>query len=80
MAQTDSIAAAWERLNNGIYAIQALGQIFLTTSHYSGYDAEEMSSVFCYMADCLARDRDAFEEAQGEKISDAPRVLEVARG
>lgn len=80
MAQTDSIAEAWQRLNDGVYAIQALGQIISTTELGSGYHGEELASVFCYMAACLGRDRDAFEESQGEKIADAPRIREVVNG
>lgn len=80
MAHADSISQAWERLNDAVYAIQALGQIISTTSHYSAWNGEDASSVFCYLADSLGRDRDAYEQAQAEKVSSTVSALEAANG
>lgn len=80
MAHADSSSQAWERLNDAVYAVQALGQIISTTPGQSYRWYEEVASVFSYLADSLGRDRDAYEEAQAEKVSAGVCGPEAANG
>lgn len=73
MAEANSIAAAFERLNGEVYAVAALIQIVSTTSVWERDPGASVASLLCHMRDPLMESLEALERALGEKIS-APEV------
>ena len=78
MAQSNSIAHAWNRLNEAVYAVEALGQIISRTSPDGPSYWDSVSSVFCHLAVSLADARNAYEDELAANCQ--PPYQEVARG
>lgn len=80
MAQSNSSAQAWDRLNDAVYAVEALGQIISQTNPPSREWWEHIASVFCHLATSLGQARNAYEDVLAEKVSESSRLVEASHG
>ncbi len=81
MAQSDSSSRAWERLNDAVYAVEALGQIISQTNAPSYEWWEHVSSVFCHLASSLGEARNGYEDVLAANCQSSPvSLVEVPRG
>lgn len=60
MAQSNSSYTPWDRLYDGIDALESLSQIISTFSTVSPFYGDCVVSLLSYMGDSLRQDRDAY--------------------